>query len=111
NAEVHRKQCPFAMHCVDHRSRRSLRRDRDQTAESQGVTHTARIPSTRSKIGGQERPETGLHVCEKKVQPFERPQTPMFSLRGIAHRISLRGLLLIVVSSFFDLDSKAIRKL
>jgi hypothetical protein len=33
----------FAMHCVDHRSRRSLHRNRDQTAESQGVTHTARI--------------------------------------------------------------------
>src|SRR5467141_836930 len=78
------------MHCVNRGSRRSLHRDRDQTAESQGITHTARIPSTRSQIGGQERPETCLHVGEKKVQPFERLQTPLFSLRDIAHRIFLR---------------------
>jgi hypothetical protein len=32
-------------------------------------------------------------------------------LRGIAHRISFPGLLLIVVSSFFELDSRAIRQL
>jgi len=32
---------------------------------------------------------------EKKIQPFERLQTPLFSLRDIAHRISLRALLLL----------------
>src|SRR5438128_11516347 len=78
------------MHCVDHCSRRSLHRDRHQAAKSKGITHTAWIPSARSKIGGQERPETCLNVGEKKVQPFQRLQTPLFSLRDIAHRISLR---------------------
>jgi len=37
-----------------------------------------------------------LHVSEKKVQPFERAQTPVLSLQTIAHRISFRGLLRIL---------------
>ena len=90
HTEAHRQQRSFAMHCVDYRSRWSLHRDRDQAAKSQGITHTARIPSTRSQIGGQEWAKACLYVGEKKVQPFERLQTPLFSLRDMAHRISLR---------------------
>src|SRR5882724_12002015 len=93
--EVHSQQRPFAMHCIDQRPRRSLRHDRDQAAKSQGITHTVRFPSARSKVGGQERPETCLHVCEKEVQPFDGPQALLFPLRRIPHRLSLRGPLLV----------------
>jgi hypothetical protein len=69
--EIYRKQGSFAMHCIDHSSRWSLHCDPDQAAESQHITNTPRIPSTRSKIGSQEGTEPGLHVGEEKVQPFE----------------------------------------
>jgi hypothetical protein len=65
--EVYRKQGSFAMHCIDHGSGRSLHCDPDQAAESQYITNTARIPSTRRKIGGQEGTEASLHVSEKEV--------------------------------------------
>src|SRR5712664_1027541 len=95
------------MHCVDRRSRRSLQRGSDQTSKSESKTHTVRMPSIRSKIGRQEWAKAGLHVGEKKVQPFERAQTPVLSLQGIAHRISFR--LAYFISSFLHRDSRAMR--
>jgi hypothetical protein len=71
------------MHRVDHGSRRSLHRDGYQTPECQSVTDTARIPSARCKVGRQEGAEARLHVRKKKVQPLDRPQTPLFALRRI----------------------------
>src|ERR1700693_155498 len=86
--KIYGKQVSFAMHCIDHSSRWSLHCDPDQAAESQYITNTAWIPPTRSKIGSQEGTETGLHVGEEKVQPFERPNTPPVALRRITHRVS-----------------------
>jgi hypothetical protein len=71
NAQAHPKQSPFTMHRVDHRSRRSLHRDRDQTAESQGITDAARIPPAGSKVSCQEWAEASLYVGQEKVQPFQ----------------------------------------
>ena len=71
-------------------SRWSLHCDPDQAAESQYVTHTAWAPSTRSKIGSQERPETGLHVGKKKVKPFERPDSALLLWFPIVHGASFR---------------------
>ena len=78
------------MHCIDHSSRWSLHCDPTKPPKVSSVTHTARIPSARSKIGRQEWTEASLHVSEKKVQPFERPHTPLFTLCRIAHRVSSR---------------------
>src|SRR5579863_8462225 len=86
--EIYCKQGSFAMHCIDDRSGWSLHRDPDQPSESQHITHTAGIPSARSKIGSQEWTETGLHVGEKEIQPFERANAPLFSWCRIAHRVS-----------------------
>src|SRR5580658_2116498 len=72
---------------VDDRSGWSLHRDPDQPTERQHVAHTAGIPSARSKVGSQEWTEAGLHVGEKKIQPFERPHTPLSCLYRIAHRV------------------------
>ena len=73
--KIYRKQGSFAMDCIDHRSGWSLHRDPDQPTESQHITHTAGIPSTRSKIGSQEWTETGLHVGEKESS----------AIRALAH--------------------------
>lgn len=91
--EVYRKQGSFAMDCVDDRSSWSLHRDPNQPTESQHIAHTAGTPSTRSKVGSQEWAQTGLHVGEKEVEPFERSHTPRFSWCRIAHRASSRGFL------------------
>jgi hypothetical protein len=84
--KIYGKQGSLAVHCVDDRSRWSLHRDPDQPTESENVADAAGIPSTRSKIGSQEGTEAGLHVGEEEVQPFERPQTPLFSWCRSAHR-------------------------
>lgn len=86
--EIDRKQGSFAMHCIDDSSRWSLHCDPDEAAESQHITNTACIPSTRSKVGSQEGTETSLHVGEKEIQPFERPHTPLSSWSCMAHRVS-----------------------
>jgi len=89
------------MHCIDHSSRWSLHCDPDQAAESQHITNTPRIPSTRSKIGSQEGTEPGLHVGEEKVQPFKRSHTPLFSWCRIAHRVSFLVSWLSAIYSLF----------
>jgi hypothetical protein len=62
------------MQRIDHCSSRCLHRNPDQSPEGQNIANLTRIPSTRSKISSQERPETRLHVGQKEIQPFERPQ-------------------------------------
>src|SRR5580704_3604336 len=88
DAEAARQQRPFAMHGVDDRPRRSLHSHGHQTAEGQHVAYTCGVPSARRQIRGQERPETRLHVCEKKVQPLNQPQASLFSRLAVAHNIS-----------------------
>jgi hypothetical protein len=80
DADACSKDCPFAMHSVDHSSRPKSASLQIPTRLTSERNHTAQIPSARSKLGRQESPKPGLHIGEEKVQPLDLPQTQLRSV-------------------------------